>query len=411
MGVLIAFLALGAGLLGSLFPDEIKVAFPFVLWPSHPWIFAPYAFLFWFCVLGWLSLYLVRLIVEGEYLEALKTQAAQLGTNVKALGGTTGEIHQNVKNASESAVKLQDAINAAQRQIDELNHAVQTLPPPKYLSQLNTYTGTFNKTLRASLPRQCDGKIRRCSGGEGKVGPVTKSDLEALIRSLLSAVATLAREYDPNPRYAANVMYFVPSSDKSWKSLNDYKKFMPNECENSSVVGALVLDLSLTASSQITGEEGNKPDEHMSPICFPILEPYIAPTTGKFRVLPGAPLAFAEARQKDHGRQKPIYVLEDLQKIRPRLEKGYDFPESVIHSLEIEHKESEWVRSGLSFPLFETCQEKGHKPEEQPIGVLNLYCNQEHFLGPIDERRRLFAMTTLHLVNDIAETTRLWLRL
>jgi tetrahydromethanopterin S-methyltransferase subunit E len=105
MGVLIAFLALGAGLLGSLFPDEIKVAFPFVLWPSHPWIFAPYAFLFWFCVLGWLSLYLVRLIVEGEYLEALKTQAAQLGTNVKALGGTTGEIHQNVKNASESAVK------------------------------------------------------------------------------------------------------------------------------------------------------------------------------------------------------------------------------------------------------------------------------------------------------------------
>ncbi len=406
-GTAIAFLGLFAGFYGALYPDEIKSAFPIVLFPVRPWHFVPEACIFWVCVLIWFVLFWTRQIVEGEHLQALKTQGEQLSVNVAGLSQATGLIDQNVRKTLTGAKKLDESIGIAQVKIKELNDSIQTLPPPTYLRQLEAFTLSFNGYLGSNLSRQPATNIKSCDSSDDVPVELKIENLEGLTRQLLWALATLAQTYDEDGwRYAANVMYFVAYNDPQFADVSGCEELLPRGCTVSDIDGALVLDPKLTASA-----DSNKIDDKVLPIHFPILKPHKT-ENGKWRVLPGAALAFAESR---YGRDPDVltYALVDLQKINTTMAADYDFEEKVINTLRDRFdpkSPGKWVRSGLSFPLFEMCQSNG-ETRERAFAVLNVHCNREKMLGPSQERQRLFAVTALHLVNETAEVVRLWLAL
>lgn len=123
-------------------------------------------------------------------------------------------------------------------------------------------------------------------------------DTSAKIRSVLTAIATLAKEYDAGTsaepskraRYCANLMIFV-TGPTPWRQVLKFDSDLPEELRR----GILALPLSYSA----TYDSGGQPDPELSEIALPVpIDPGSARANGSggWRILPGAPSALVRKK-------------------------------------------------------------------------------------------------------------------
>lgn len=229
----VTFLSLFAGLLGALYPDEVKSAFPFY-WGRGP--IAWHAAAFWACALG-----ATFLFFAGQ--------------------------------------------RASEERFDErtkdLERLIRSLPPSDFLF-------TFK-----DIYRRCDNAFAEVLMAPAQVR--TRAVVEKAIRIILSGVATLAQKFDAEPAnvtYGANVMWFRARAAldvSEAKSVNEHLIFNEPDRPISALRGVLDLDIELSTN---TGIADSGPDRTLRPIALPIPEEIWSADGKRLRILPGAPVAF-----------------------------------------------------------------------------------------------------------------------
>jgi hypothetical protein len=237
---IVTVLAVIAGLLGSVYQNDIAAAFP-LTWSGASAGMSWRAVIFWLSVLLFAVLFFLR--------QQADDQAGQ---------------------------RLEEAATKAEGTTARIEALIQTLPPRAFQTHLaEMYVAAHNAVARV-MPKG----VR-----EGLAPP----DLVAVIQSLLHAIAFLASVYDDQPMteqgaasYSANIMLFVPQHSLP----TDLELlFLPREYDRAQLRGALVLrqDLSSIASDQ-------RIDEAVPSIALPV--PEEAERDGRWIALPGAPRAF-----------------------------------------------------------------------------------------------------------------------
>jgi hypothetical protein len=229
-------LAVVAGLLGSVYQDDVAHAFPLVL--RGPWgPLSLKAVVFWASVVVFAVMFFFRQLSDDE-----------------------------------SRLRLADTA-------DRVETLVRTMPPRAFQSQLAKMIGTSHSSMAQLLPRDKRSDLRR-------------EDLAGLTRALLNSIARLALIYDNEPvgaAYSANVMIFVPlDGGRLPDEVAAALRFYPKDYDLSRLAGALVLRTELSATSDTTDIPG--PDTSVMAIALPI--PSETTHGGRWNTLPGAPKAF-----------------------------------------------------------------------------------------------------------------------
>ncbi len=214
--------------------------------------------------------------------------------------------------------------------------------------------------------------------------------MKTAIRDLLSAITSLALRYDGTPlvngqpaRYAANVMVFIPSSDKPPyfdEDVLETLKFVDAEQDYLHLRGVLSLRCDL---SNHTGIQASDPDPDLESLALPI--PKQTKYERRWRVLNGAPLAFTNNQPEGQG---------DVSELMKWYEDQGDFRQQVLDDLRKyfqEHERS--MKSFISWPLVDA--------GKKPIAVVSLHANRPYILGP-RERREVFQAMTAPFFFDLA---------
>jgi len=228
-------------------------------------------------------------------------------------------------------------------QAKELEWLVRTMPPAKFLDSF------------ADLYRHVDGSAE---GALGQPEPPFEVDVvEAGIRFALSAIATLARIFDgdiTDERYAGNVMLFRKSellTDDELNEIANRLKFCEPGVSAKNLLGVLDLEPALSATTM----DKQAPDPTITPFALPV--PLIPKAHGRYKVLPGAPLAFIENRPDIH---------DSFSRLRKWCDDFGDFSQSVKEELSgYLAAQNAHMRSFVSIPLA--------LPNQAPFAVLNLH--------------------------------------
>ncbi len=321
---LITLLIIVSGLWGSVFSAEIRNAFPFymVKWPwwKQHWSWSWAALSFWTLALISSLAFFFR-----ERSVTIEQERVQ---------------------------------NRALSRAHEFEHLIRTMPPSNFLAVFSKFFGAACNVVDAAFQ-------------DPGPAPKDRSIVEQSARHLLRMIATLAQEFDgdnPDVEYAANVMLFVPSENIS----SPEKEFVERNllfCDESLSVdhlhGALQLELALstTAADNFAG-----PDPAMRPIALPI--PKKTKIGDKYKVLPGAPIAFAD-------RAPDLYT--DATLLPDWCRKHGDFTREVIDSVE-EFFRGSPVRSFISIPLFPIADDGGDDTTFEPFAILNIHSSRPGLL-------------------------------
>jgi hypothetical protein len=254
--VIVTLLGAFAGLLGAVYTDEIKSTLPLAgTFQTH------HALEFW----------------------AATAVSAFLFFSVQwAADRKRSKSEDELRNRAQS---LQTSTDDVVRKTGEVVKLIQTLPPAGFISDLGQYYQLCNMILaqlRKSPPEQ-----------------VTVEATQESIRAMLANVAALAHKFDATPAavvYGANVMLFrplasIPPTER--KAVQERMPFYDGPFED--LEGVLDLQLPLSAAFPATEGSGSKPDAAVQKLALPIPKP---PYTidDRTKVLPGASLAFVEAR-------------------------------------------------------------------------------------------------------------------
>jgi hypothetical protein len=241
---IVTLAGLFAGLLGSLYADEIKAVFPFVIW--HTQISRHAVIVFWGSAL--LATFLFFLAQRG------------------------------------SEAERQESESRLDHRSEELAKLVRTLPPSDFLF-------TFRRIFW-----DCSVALAGVLGTPDS--ELSATLVEEAIRVVLAGVAKLAQKFDGAPedfRYAANIMLFKPSEDLTNQTIEEIRKvlkFSPPETDLRALRGVLVLEATLSTTNQ--SAVPLKPDTDLTPIALAVPRIDRDPLTDKWRVLPGAPMAFCK---------------------------------------------------------------------------------------------------------------------
>ena len=157
---------------------------------------------------------------------------------------------------------------------------------------------------------------------------------------------------------------------------------MPDDYDRRQLHGVLLLRTDLSSS---TGGEDDLVDQAIQSIALPVPDQQ-RDSKGRYKVLPGAPLAFA-TRKVDGYR--------DSQSLLQWCRERGDFQPSVLDRLQDYFSPGgagQAVRSFVSRPLSE---------DDAPFGVLNLHADRPDILGPAPERREVFLGMLTPFVNDL----------
>jgi hypothetical protein len=212
--------ALIAGLLGSVYSQDIGHAFPLTL--RGPWSgWSPRAIVFWCAAILFCLLFFVR----QRYDDELRSELAE--------------------------------------KTNEIRRLVQTLPPATFRATLADLFAVNARIVDAAAPRLLNPGV-----------PV--DDVKATIRSLLQSLALLASAYDGDPffedrraLYAANIMVFVPRSEGGIPFpdfIRERIRFLPAMFDVNSLRGVLLLRNDLAA----TRSDRNAEDIRVPDIALPI---------------------------------------------------------------------------------------------------------------------------------------------
>lgn len=305
-------LGVGAGLLGALYATEIRSA-SFHWKPADP--------IDWPAVIFWLS------FVVFAFTFLSREWAVQ---NIEA----------------ESEKRLQDMI--------------RTMPPRGFVVDFADY---YDKCAAAV---DALGKIHK---------QATREQISAVIRLLLRNIATLAQRYDARggDQYSANLM-LVWESKAAYEAANATRpaldvRFVEPEV-NVAALRLLVLDETLSAST--AEAEPLNPDGGLSSLKgfalpIPADSSSRSPDGRRWRVLPGAPLAFVE---------QELNAYDDTVRLGDWFERHGDFTQSTRQAVEGYFGSEQTRRSIRSFACLPLTTSNGLK-----LGVLNLHSNRPNILS------------------------------
>lgn len=311
-------LTIVAGLLASAEPDKIMNAFPFY-WKRGPWSW--FAFTFWGTVGLAACLYWVR------------TQSAD-----SARERAQEELRRE---ARELKANSQD-----------LAQLMRTMPPRNFLS-------LFNNVLTIQL--MVVDQLERSDKAE-----LTTDEVARVIRTVLEGVITLAKRFDESAEgvvYGANVMRYIPTKDRPTTDVERYAealRFCPPELSIQRLAGVLHVDPTFSASTSDNVSGAVDPDLPAFALPFPA---DVRNGDGKWRILPGAPLAFHRAQCGEPGYDgyADTHTLSEW----CRTEGAFD--PQVVEKLDQYFNSAPLIRSFSSIAL--------KAPNDQPQGVLNIHRN------------------------------------
>lgn len=260
---LVAFVGAVAGLLASIYSTELKEAASTLIanWPAaSPVTLVGIVFVLFFVLFGLQQM--ARNMLDGDANTSVLDESARLKQLVERL---------------------------------------ETLPPDGFLQGFQElYRGVARLPLLALA------------------GPVTKSNLENSIRTVVTSVASLAHKYDGShggPRYSANLMLCIEQfqlkhlSKDEREALSDRLIFCPDLPEPKLDGVAAVLDLVPEFSSNYDEAD---PGKVMPTIALPVPDVQfvdLGPEQGRrFKLLPGA--SFVAARHQYVGFESPAALIE-----------------------------------------------------------------------------------------------------
>lgn len=288
-------LAVIAGLLGSVYQNDIAGAFPLALW--GPWgPLSRRAVGFWASVLLFAVMFFLRQKWDDD-----------------------------------SRGRLAETAMRAEKGTERIEALVRTMPPKAFQSQLAKMVGTAHSSMATLLPRSRPAELR-------------KEDVESLVRALLNSIARLALIYDNEPAgaaYSANIMVFVALRGGGFpEDVARVLRFYPRDYDLARLAGALVLRPALSATSDTA--DIPRPDTNVMAIALPV--PVEAAHGGRWNTLPGAPKAFV---------MQDVDGYDDSTTLGAWCAKSGDFPPSVVEELRLyfETGDGRAIRSFISRPL------------------------------------------------------------
>ena len=288
----VTLVSLFAGLLGTLYADDIKGAFPFVLgWGSVSWP----ALWFWFSA---------GLATSMFFVAQRASEAARAGSQAELIERT-----------------------------EELSTLVRTLPPADFLLTFQQIFWDCSVALSGIL--------------ETLQTQLSIAEVQGAIRLVLAGVATLAQKFDgagPEIIYAANIMLFRPSDELAGEQIQILKsnlRFSPAETDLTALRGLLTLETALSTTTQSSAPQ--EPDKDLIPLALAIPKMFQTPQ-GRWRVLPGAPMAFCTGK---------LAAYVDTHTLHTWCEEEGDFPQSIAAQIEeyFKSERAQRARSFISIPL------------------------------------------------------------
>jgi hypothetical protein len=242
----------------------------------------------------------------------------------------------------------QAATDKARQQLIEL---IRTLPPADFLSEFDRVLG------------ECEQAVEQVRKGSSQ----SADAIEGAIRVVLDGIVTLAALFDGRPygvTYAANIMLFEETrslAQEELERLMERLRFREPVLDPCALRGVLNLQLSLSTTTATTAAE---PDENLQPLALPIPPSSRSEDGRRWRLLPGAPLAFVTGNME---------LFTDTSTLGEWCRKYGDFSPTVCAEVEAYFGSSTGmrIRSFLSFPL----------ADADKIGVVNIHRDQPGLLG------------------------------
>jgi len=335
-----------AALLGSLYQEHIKSAFPFVL--GHGPI-DPIAIGFWILAV------------------------------VATIGFWTAQAERN-RSREEAEARLI-------ARTEQLERLIQTLPPTEFLE---AFADVVVKCQRACTDLEKDESARKGRAALHQVG-----------RFVLFGIANLVRLFEGSPRgtvYAANIMIFRPMTSLSpteLEALKDRLRFTQPDTDLKKLRGVLDLRIELSTSTEDLGDAGPNQDSKLAPLALPVPVAYKTEDGTRWRVLPGAPLAFCLGEASGY---------TDTKQLSDWCRTDADFAPSVAAAIEAYFAGAAGtnIRSFVSLPL--TAQ---GTPE--PPAILNIHSSRPRLLSERESGKQLWPLLEpfREMLLDVVELVKL----
>lgn len=329
----------GAGLLGSLYASEIKRAFPFYCCDGNK--LDQSAVLFWL---------------------ALSVAGFSIGVRQWAVDCARARGERRIRRTSR-----------------ELVNAVRTMPPTDFLARFG------------DVYRECE-----ASAWDVLTIPESSSD-EELVRSIkrvLRGFAALTRDFDdskPEKMYAANIMVFLKADQLTIKQRAAVKNRLRLSEEEIAVEDLYgVLDLRTELSATTLDSSPDDCDASLVPLALILPMKPLVPSRNshqqKWRILPGAPIAFV---------LKEADAYSDTAELGRWCEEYGDFTDTVRDLVDsyFSPKTPPMVRSFISLPIV-WGEGEDEDPHEVPLAVLNIHRDEPNLLKEDGEPVRHFVGVT-----------------
>jgi len=337
--VLLTALIAIVGLLGSLYTQEIRDAFPFY-WPWLRFGGDPYVQLVG-PGLSWAA---------GAFWGILLLTALVFGVRQSAVDHDQRQAQAGLEGA-----------------VADLEKLIRTVPSPDFLAAFrDTYMLCDDATQSILAPER------------DAPGPL---EIRMAIRQLLKAVAILAWRYDGQPAvdYGANVMLFRPREEIDSAEWPELRQRMPFDfaVDETDLRGVLELQVELSATDQTAPEDYDRALRPLA-IAIPVRSQYhpAGEPKPRWRVLPGAPLAFIQ-RSADH------YL--DTSRLDKWCEQFGDF------SLQQRGAVAEYFRPGPELRVGSMLSVAiGHGDEGPVLGVLNIHRSSSGLLKETESALQQF---------------------
>lgn len=271
--------------------------------------------------------------------------------------------HAISQNREKAELTMQDRADRLERKSNELAGLVRTMPPEAFLSKFR------------EIHRTCEDSVYFGYVAEGKNHAI--DELHRAIRSVLGNIMVLAASFDGRPAgrvYGTNLMIFKSTAELDRgkrEKIESRLRFCPPEVCVERLYGVLDLDVQLSVSSIDESEDELAPDPALEPIALPVPEEPRNPDTDKWRILPGAPMAFHKERMDA---EKGFDGYDDISTLPEFCRKSCELPGVVNEVSAYFSGLDDTIRSFRSIAV-------PYGVNESPLAVLNIHANQTDVLG------------------------------
>lgn len=201
------------------------------------------------------------------------------------------------------------------------------------------------------------------------------------IRVVLDGVVALTEYFDGEPKkdffidgnrikliYAANIMLYKQSSSLSSTEKDEYIKnikFCEDEISISELEGVLILQKQMSTTTET---DKPTPDDGLGEVILPIPKNIKSKDKERYRILPGAPLAYVE---------RDMNIYRNTKSLGQWCREKGDFSPSVCNAVDdyFNSNVGKNIRSFVSIPLYLSAT------DDKCIGVLNIHRNIEGMLN------------------------------